>query len=84
MMIDPLVGGSPPMPGDPDECRTRALRCAELAASAKTPQLRKTLTDLSRSWAQLAVQFEVTEALLHHYRMSSDRPGEAPHPPAAD
>jgi len=71
----------PPMPGDPEECRAHARRCAELAASAKTPQLRKTLTDLSRSWAHLAAQLEATEALLHHYGQPSDQKDEASHWP---
>jgi hypothetical protein len=67
------------MPGDPEECRAHALRCAELAASAKTPQLKKTLSDLSRSWAQLAVQLETTEELLHHFGQEPDKPGDGPH-----
>jgi hypothetical protein len=52
------------MPGDPKECRMRAMRCAELAATAKTPQLRATLLDLSKSWVRLAVSLEKTHALM--------------------
>jgi len=71
----------PAMPGDPEECRAHALHCAELAASAKTPQLRKTLTDLSRSWAHLAAQLEATEALLQHYGQPPEEADEASHWP---
>jgi len=71
------------MPGDPDECRLHARRCADLAAGAKTPQLRKMLTDLSRSWSQLAVQLEATEALLHHYGQGAKALDEAAQPPAS-
>jgi hypothetical protein len=52
------------MPGDPKECRLHAMRCAELAASAKTEQLRATLLELSQNWVKLAVSLELTKALL--------------------
>jgi hypothetical protein len=52
------------MPGDPKECRLRAMRCAELAATAKTPQLRATLLDLSKNWIRLADSLEKTRALM--------------------
>jgi hypothetical protein len=65
------------MPGDPAECRAHARRCSELAANAKTPQLKKTLSDLSRSWAQLAVQLETTQALLDRFGSEASKPEPA-------
>jgi hypothetical protein len=52
------------MPGDPKECRKRALRCAEMAAAAQTPQLKATLLKLSKSWEKLAIQLEHAVAIL--------------------
>jgi hypothetical protein len=46
------------MPGDPKECRLHAMRCAELAATAKTQQLKATLLDLSKNWVRLAASLE--------------------------
>jgi hypothetical protein len=37
------------MPGDPRECRMHAARCAALAATARTPQLRGMSLDLSKN-----------------------------------
>jgi hypothetical protein len=44
------------MPGDAKECREHALRCAELAATARTPQSRAMFFELSKDWEKLAVQ----------------------------
>jgi hypothetical protein len=52
------------MPGDPKECRLRAMRCAELAATAKSQQLKATLLELSKNWVKLAESLERTQALL--------------------
>ena|SRR5215469_9005053 len=46
------------MPGDPRECRIHAARCAALAATARTPQLRAMFLDLSKNWERLAIQLE--------------------------
>lgn len=51
------------MPGDPRECRERALRCAELAVTARTQQLKEAL-ELSKNWEILALQLEEIQALL--------------------
>jgi hypothetical protein len=51
------------MPGDPKMCRLNAIRCAELAANAKTEQLKATLLDLSHNWVKLAISLEQTQAL---------------------
>jgi hypothetical protein len=44
--------------GDPKECRKRAARCAELAAAARTQQLRNTFLELSKNCEKLAIQLE--------------------------
>jgi len=52
------------MPGDPRECRRHAVRCADLAHSARTPELKQTLIELSRNWLKLAIELERTAAIL--------------------
>jgi len=52
------------MPGDPKECRAHAFRCAELAAAARTPQLKSTFLELSANWQKLAGELEFVELLL--------------------
>jgi hypothetical protein len=53
------------MPGDPRECRKNpASRCAELGHSARTPELKQTLLELSRNWLKLVIEIERTHALL--------------------
>jgi hypothetical protein len=62
------------MPGDPKECRLRALRCAELAKTAKTEQLKATLLDLSKNWVKLAESLERTHALLDEEKVDFKKP----------
>ena len=52
------------MPGDPKECRKHALRCAELAMAARSPQLKTTLLDLAKKCEILAIQLENALTLL--------------------
>jgi hypothetical protein len=52
------------MPGDPEECRRHAAYCAELAQSARTPELKKTLIGLSKNWIKLATEMERSTALF--------------------
>jgi hypothetical protein len=52
------------MPGDPRECRMHAVRCAELAVTAETPQLKATFLGLSKHWEKLAIQLEDAFAKL--------------------
>ena len=52
------------MPGDPKECRRHAARCAELAVTASTPQLKGTFLELSENWEKLAIQLENTFAKI--------------------
>jgi|307.fasta_scaffold302597_2 hypothetical protein len=46
------------MPGDPKEYRKHALRCAQLAIAARTPQLKAMFLELSKNWEKLAIQLE--------------------------
>jgi hypothetical protein len=52
------------MPANPKECRLHAMRCAELAATAKSQQLKATLLELSKNWVRLADSLETTLALM--------------------
>jgi hypothetical protein len=52
------MGGSDVVPGDPRECREHALRCAELATTAKTERLKMLFLNLSKSWERLALNLE--------------------------
>ena len=46
------------MPGNPKECRKHAARCAELAMTARTEQLKARFLALSKHWEALAIQLE--------------------------
>ena len=46
------------MPADPEACRMLASRCAEIAATAKTQQLKAWFSDLSMRWGKLAIELE--------------------------
>jgi hypothetical protein len=50
--------GATVMPGDPEESRMLASRCAEIAATATTPQLKAWFSDLSIRWEKLAIELE--------------------------
>jgi hypothetical protein len=52
------------MPGNPRECRKHAVRCAELAMEARSPELAMMLTNLSKDWMKLAADLERTQALM--------------------
>jgi hypothetical protein len=52
------------MPGDPKECRMHAFRCAELAADARSPQLKSTFLELAANWQKLARNLEDAQQLL--------------------
>jgi hypothetical protein len=55
------------MPGDPKECRKHAMRCAELAMTARSDDLKMLLIDLSKNWMNLACELERMCALLDDY-----------------
>jgi len=73
-VVLPPAGGSFAMPGDPKECRAHAMRCAELAAAAKTEQLRATLLELSRNWVKLAEGLETTHTFLDQENVDFKKP----------
>jgi hypothetical protein len=51
------------MPGDPKECRQRALRCTQLAERAGDAQLKAVLKSLAQRWMKLAIKLERAQAL---------------------
>jgi hypothetical protein len=52
------------MPGDPNECRQQAERCAELARLANTPEGRETFLSLQMTWIRLAAELDRAGALI--------------------
>jgi len=62
------------MPGDPKKCRAHAMRCAELASTAKSREWKAVLLDLSRSWGKLAEGLERAEALQNKEKMDFEKP----------
>ena len=46
------------MSGNPNEYRKNALRCSDLARTAKTPELTTLLIGLSKTWTKMAREFE--------------------------
>ena len=51
------------MPGNPKECRQRALRCTELAKKATDSQLQAVLRMLAKRWLRMAAELELAEVL---------------------
>ena len=62
------------MPGDPKQCRLHAMRCAELAATAKTQQLKATLLELAKNWERLAISLERTHSLMDEDSVDFKKP----------
>jgi len=52
------------VPSDPKAFRQYAWRCSELAYTAKTPELKSTLIELSKNWLKLAIELERSHAIL--------------------
>jgi hypothetical protein len=52
------------MPGDPNECRAHAKKCAELASRTTHPQHKQLLTNLAQSWTKIALDLEQAHALM--------------------
>lgn len=52
------------MPGDPKECRQRALSCMLLAKDATTEDAKRTFFTLAQSWTRLAAELDDSEAFL--------------------
>jgi hypothetical protein len=55
------------MRGDPKQCRENALRCADLAHTAKSPKLSMLLVDLSKNWMKMADELEQSQRLVEDY-----------------
>ena len=51
----------------PAECRRCAAECHEMAENARNPHVRDTLADIERMWKRLAVEAEVSEAMLTRF-----------------
>ena len=49
---------------DPDDCRQRALRFAQLAQTAQSARVKERLLELTTAWLALAAELEETHALL--------------------
>jgi hypothetical protein len=52
------------MPGNPNECRTHALECTNLAETALNKNARETFLYFASAWFKLASQIENSEALV--------------------
>jgi len=61
------------MTGDPRECRQHAARCAELAHTARTIELKLRLIELSKTWLKLAIELERAHALLDEDQPSAKK-----------
>jgi hypothetical protein len=60
------------MPGDSKEFRLHALRCAELAGTARSQQLKATLLELAKNWEKLAIGLERTQSLLDEANVNQE------------
>jgi hypothetical protein len=49
------------------ECRRRAAECHKMAENAPSPHVRDTLADIERMWNRLAVETEVSQAMVSHF-----------------
>ena len=52
------------MPGDPQQCRQHAERCAELARLTSTPEARDQFLSLQMTWIRLASELDQARALI--------------------
>ena len=52
------------MPGNPNECRTHALECTNLAETALNKNARETFLYFASAWFKLVSQIENSEALV--------------------
>ena len=66
------------MPGNPTECRKRAMRCAELAVQAKNEPMKAKFVSLSKTWENLAVELERTEELMAAFQREAPPPVKPP------
>jgi hypothetical protein len=54
-------------PVTPAACRRRAAECHKMAENAPSPHVRDTLADIERMWNRLAVEAEVSQAMLSRF-----------------
>ena len=52
------------MPGDPQKCRERALKCRYFANVARTESSKQMFLALSRAWSRLASELDDANTLL--------------------
>ena len=52
------------MSRDPYDYRIYAIECAQLASSARTPELKVVFSELSRGWETLALAIEEEDAAI--------------------
>jgi hypothetical protein len=52
------------MPGDPRECRERAARCLELAASTANEGIKQLFLSISKQWEALAAELERAKKII--------------------
>jgi hypothetical protein len=62
------------MSANPEECGERAQRCAKLAATAATPELAATLSDIAQKWAVLAAELDRTDRQLAAWQTPVPKP----------
>ena len=51
----------------PAECKRRAAECRKMAENAPSPHVRDTLADIERMWNRLAVETEVSQAMVSRF-----------------
>ena len=66
------------MPRDPQECRQRALMCANRVTTCTSPAASQKFADLAIVWLMLAVQFEEQDSLRIETRRAKAIPKQRP------
>ena len=66
--------GQRTMPGSPEECRTYAAKCVELAETAETPLLKAGLLRMAETWLNAAAELERLAALIAAHRADQTGP----------
>ena len=61
------IGGGKGASGYSVDCRLRAADCHKMAQTARRPHVRDTLAEIERMWNRLAVEAEVSEAMLTRF-----------------
>ena len=61
------------MPGDPQECRQRAIKCVNRAATYTSPAASQKFADLAIMWLMLAVQTAPAHLAIKDARLAADQ-----------